>query len=114
MPFCPNCRYEYLPEVTKCPDCDAYLVPELPDIHVDSEDIKWVALTPLSGVVYAKMVCEVLEQRGIPNYTQSLFGSGGLGQIMTAGTVGAQAKIYVPEEQQQEAQNIQDDMLKDA
>jgi hypothetical protein len=114
MPFCPNCRYEYLPEVTKCPDCGADLVGELPDLQAEYQDVKWVALTPLSGVVYAKMVAEVLDQRNIPNYIQSLFGSGGLGQVMTAGVVGAPVKIYVPEEHQDEAQHIQDDMFKDA
>jgi len=32
--FCPQCRYEYRPEVTKCPDCGVWLVREL---QVESE-----------------------------------------------------------------------------
>ncbi len=113
MPFCPDCRYEYLPEIQKCPDCGAALVDVLPEIHIDLKNLKWVAMQPLSGMVYAKMVTEVLEQRGIPNYIQSLFGSGGLGQIMGAGFAGASAKIYVPEERLKEAAEIQDEMMKD-
>ncbi len=113
MGFCPDCRYEYLPEVDSCQDCGAKLVPELPEIHVDFKNIEWVAMNPLSGVVYAKMVSEVLDQRGIPNYIQSLFGSGGLGIISGAGFAGASAKIFVPEENLEEASNIQDEMMKD-
>ncbi len=113
MPFCPNCRYEYLPEVEKCPDCGSGLVNELPGITIDYKDVKWVALKPLSGIVYAKMVTEVLDQRGIPNYIQSLFGSGGLGQVSGAGFTGASAKIFVPDEHLKEAADIQDEMFKD-
>ena len=29
--YCPNCKTEYEPEITVCPDCGADLVPELPD-----------------------------------------------------------------------------------
>jgi len=114
MPFCPQCRYEYLPQVQTCPDCGAELVEQLPDYPVVNEAVRWVGLTSLSGTVYAKMVAEVLEQRGIPNYIQSLLGSGGLGVISTAGAAGAQARIFVPEDHQREAQELQDQMLKGA
>ncbi|MBI2931805.1 MAG: DUF2007 domain-containing protein [Planctomycetes bacterium] len=30
MPFCPKCRSEYRPEITRCVDCDVDLVGELP------------------------------------------------------------------------------------
>lgn len=30
MPFCPSCKYEYRPDIKKCPDCDVALVDELP------------------------------------------------------------------------------------
>ncbi|MCX6343605.1 MAG: hypothetical protein NT018_00860 [Armatimonadetes bacterium] len=29
MPFCPSCKYEYLPGIAKCPDCHMDLVDEL-------------------------------------------------------------------------------------
>ena len=31
MPYCPNCRYEYRPDVKACPDCRETLVDALPD-----------------------------------------------------------------------------------
>ena len=31
MPFCPECKYEYRPETSKCPDCDVLLVASLDD-----------------------------------------------------------------------------------
>jgi hypothetical protein len=114
MSFCPKCRYEYLPEVTTCPDCGSELVDELPDLTEEYKDVKWVALKPLSGMVYAKMVAEVLDQQGIPNYIKSLFGSGAVGVVMGAGFAGASAKIYVPEEHLEEAARIRDEMMKDA
>jgi hypothetical protein len=114
MPFCPQCRYEYLPEVKQCPDCGSDLVAELPDLPDLPQDVKWVALKALPGLIYAKMVAEVLDQRGIPNYIQSLFGSGGLGVITGADFAGASAKIYVPQTHLQEAAAVQDDMMKDA
>lgn len=113
MPFCPKCRFEYLPGVDKCPDCGAELVDELAEINTDMKDVKWVALKPVPGVVYAKMVAEVLDQRRIPNYIQSLFGSGGLGMVTGAGFPGASAKIYVPEDSLAEATEIRDEMMKD-
>lgn len=35
MPFCPNCRYEYNPDVSKCPDCNVLLVSSLDDEAYD-------------------------------------------------------------------------------
>lgn len=113
MPYCPECRYEYLPEVNECPDCGSALVHELPDVKIEYEDVKWTALKPLPGIIYAKMVAEVLDQRNIPNYVQSLFGSGGIGVVSGADFAGSSAKIYVPEEFVAEAEAIRDDMMKD-
>ncbi len=113
MPYCPDCRFEYLPEVEECPDCGARLVDELPEIRTQLQDVKWVALRPLPGVVYAKMVAEVLDQRNIPNYIQSLFGSGGLGMVTGSDFPGSSAKIYVPDDRFEEAAAVVDDMMKD-
>ncbi|MFH1862931.1 MAG: hypothetical protein ABH878_08990, partial [bacterium] len=62
MHFCPECRFEYLPEVSTCPDCGAELVAELPELQENFANVEWVALPSLSGMIYAKMVAEVLEQ----------------------------------------------------
>lgn len=29
MPYCPECKFEYRPDINKCPDCDAWLVASL-------------------------------------------------------------------------------------
>ena len=113
MPYCPECRYEYLSGVDKCPDCGSDLVDELPEIRSALEDVDWVALKPVPGMIYAKMVAEVLDQRGIPNYIQSLFGSGGLGIVTGADFAGSSAKIYVPENRLKEATDVQNEMMKD-
>jgi len=113
MPFCPNCHYEYVADVKTCPDCDAELVDELPDFFADLKNVKWVALRPLPGVVYAKMVSEVLDQNNIPNYIQSLFGSGALGVITGADFAGSDAKIMVPDSFKGKAQVIMDDMMRE-
>ncbi|MBU0519654.1 DUF2007 domain-containing protein [bacterium] len=113
MPFCPNCRYEYVAEVKSCPDCEAELIDELPDLFESLKNVKWVALRPLPGVVYAKMIAEVLDQNEIPNYIHSLFGSGAMGVITGADFAGSEAKIMVPETLKEKAQAIMDDMMQE-
>jgi hypothetical protein len=111
MPFCPNCRYEYLPEIKACPECGSNLVEELPLISDMPVDVEWVPLRPLSGMVYAKMVMEVLDQHAIPNYVQSLFGSGAFGVVSGVNFIGADARIWVPETFVEEASEILEDMM---
>jgi hypothetical protein len=111
MPFCPTCRYEYLPEIKTCPECGSELVEELPLTSEVLEDVEWTPLRPVPGMVYAKMVMEVLDQRGIPNYVQSLFGSGAFGVVTGVNFIGADARIWVPENFVQEASEILDDMM---
>jgi len=114
MPFCPKCRYEYLPEISVCPDCASDLVAELPEIAELGLDIEWVKMKPLPGIIYAKMVTDVLNQRHIPNYVQSLFGSGGLGVVSGGDFPGSDARIWVPQTYLEEAQRIQNEMFKEA
>lgn len=33
MPYCPECKFEYRPDITKCPDCEAWLVASLGDAN---------------------------------------------------------------------------------
>jgi hypothetical protein len=69
--FCPQCRYEYRPEVTKCPDCDIWLVRALP-AEPTSQSTDELDETPLE-VVYStfeypriQIASAILEEAGIP------------------------------------------------
>lgn len=58
MPFCPNCRYEYLEGIKICPDCNLPLVPELID-----ED--WVVVYTSDQEYDVQMMKDSLESAGI-------------------------------------------------
>lgn len=113
MPFCPKCGYEYIENVTTCPDCQVPLVPILnndhPNDHSD-ENVPFKALPDLPGRVYADMVIGVLEERGIPCYVRSdgvmdAFGIAGTGPVSRG------FRIFVPENRYQECIEIQHQMM---
>lgn len=58
MPFCPNCRYEYLEGIKICPDCNLPLVPELVD-----ED--WVVVYTSDQEYDVQMMKDALESADI-------------------------------------------------
>lgn len=72
MPYCPRCKYEYNPGVSKCPDCDEYLVEHLsldPDeVRVDPNDDHqdWILIARFSSYQYATMLVEGLRAKDIP------------------------------------------------
>ena len=64
MPYCPKCRYEYRPDIEKCPDCDVELVAELP---VEKEP-EWIDLVEVASYPFEMEALEarlLLESRGI-------------------------------------------------
>lgn len=70
--FCPQCRYEYLPEISKCPDCGVWLVRELP-VDPKPQPTEELDDTPLE-VVYSsfeysriQIAAAILEEAGIPH-----------------------------------------------
>ncbi|PKK83180.1 MAG: hypothetical protein CVT49_09715 [candidate division Zixibacteria bacterium HGW-Zixibacteria-1] len=94
MPFCPKCRYEYLPEVLVCPDCEEQLVDVLlPENEKESDDVAdespdenaegWVPVALLTSVQYADLLEEALRSKGIPIIIRS--GAGHFGPIGTTG-----------------------------
>ncbi len=66
MPFCPNCRFEYVPEVTRCPDCGADLVETLPDVQPKSE-YREAELGAVTGEISAKLLQDALAAQDIPS-----------------------------------------------
>jgi hypothetical protein len=66
MPFCPVCRYEYVPGVTRCSDCDVDLVPNLPEAestHAEEDELQpiFAAAQPTEAMI----VKGLLEDNGI-------------------------------------------------
>ena len=70
MPFCPDCKYEYEPEVKICPDCGAVLVDKLPEHPADQEPVKYVFLKDVPSRLYAEMLKGALEEKGIPCFVK--------------------------------------------
>jgi len=67
MPFCPDCKSEFIEGVTQCNDCGTELVPELTEAeHFSAEDYR---LVYTCGQVYeAQMMKSNLESAGIESY----------------------------------------------
>ncbi len=104
MPFCPKCRYEYKTGVSKCPDCDEYLVDSLAqetDSRLKVYD-NWVELGRLASQQYSEMLVEALRAKDIPAVVNSSAGHfGTTGQMGTAAfrpISGAYYSLMVPEE----------------
>ena len=107
--YCPKCRAQYVEKVDECFDCKIPLVDELPE-ETPLEKIKWVALTPLNGEIYAEMIEEVLQKMDIPNFTKSDWATSAF-NISSANLVGAKVTIFVPEENREEASQIIEELL---
>jgi hypothetical protein len=72
MPYCPKCRYEYLPTVRECPECGVALVDEPPKGAADAPITEpLVVVYEAPEEVMAIMARDLLEDAGIPVLTQS-------------------------------------------
>ena len=65
--FCPDCRSEYVADVTRCSDCGAALVSELPQFDDSDEPLK---LARITGPTEAPMIEELLRHNGIESIIQ--------------------------------------------
>jgi hypothetical protein len=64
MPFCPNCRSEYVAGKTICPDCDIPLVAKLN--ADDNDEAEWEVVYESATEIDADMIRGRLEDEGIP------------------------------------------------
>jgi hypothetical protein len=69
MPFCPDCRFEYMPQLRQCPECGRELVATLPaDPGPEgSHDFTQVELCTVTGEIHARLIQNVLATEGIPS-----------------------------------------------
>lgn len=108
MPWCPNCRIEYREDFTKCGDCGADLVDELPpqpaskesETRFDTEAL----LTTVDDEAQASVVEGLLHSCNIPT-ARSYKEAGSYVRVIT-GTSSYGIDIYVPSHNISEAQGI--------
>jgi len=112
MPFCPNCKFEYKPEVKFCPDCGEALVPELPNQKEEAEPINYVQLRRVPSRLYAEMLQEALKKHKIPCLIQAEDAGLMLGTLGTATTL--RVVIWVPEKSKVKAEEIAFQILGEA
>ena len=66
MPWCPECRMEYVPGVLTCPDCDISLVNQLPTEELNLSDYAdMVPVTYLENAIEGAILKGVLAEQGI-------------------------------------------------
>lgn len=107
--ICPNCGRAFSKNNKICPVCEIELVKSSADKSV-SQSERWLPLRDLPGNIYAEMVKEVLDNKGIPCIIQSDATSAVLG-IRTASSPGATAQIFVPQKYHETCKQIMLDMM---
>ncbi len=106
--ICPECHTEYIEGTEVCSDCNVSLVDAEP-INLPLQEVKWVALDPLDGKVYADMVSEALGNANIPNYIKSDWAESAF-NIEAVRMAGMTVKLFVPEEYKDKAEQILHDI----
>ena len=69
MPFCPSCKYEYVPGIKECPDCRVKLVDHL-NAEPEPEQYEWADLVTVADFMFdveAQAAKLKLESFGIPS-----------------------------------------------
>ncbi len=109
MPFCPKCGVEYREGFYRCSDCDVDLVDSL-DRRPEWGDSPPVELTRREKPTEARMICQTLEDAGIPCTAKGAEGKEMLGPILGAsmfdGTDLNHVVIMVPEDRLEEANSL--------
>ena len=104
MPFCPNCKYEYVEGVTACPECGAELQPGAPPEEEPGMD--YVRLTTLPDPSAALVIKASLAEAGIPAIIQTYGPISGELAGVADNITEDYANVLVPEDCLAEAQRI--------
>lgn len=104
MPFCPDCRTEYVIGAARCADCGAALVDRLPPLPSPG-DVHWAELPSFLSEPLAQMVREELERQGIRTMVK---------RDVFVSAIGSQGSvIFVPQENYRQAVEIRKAMVGD-
>jgi len=70
--FCPQCKAEYLPEYTRCADCDVALVDHLPEDQREAPDpdMRFVKLLETRDLTDIVQIKSALDAGGVRYYIQ--------------------------------------------
>lgn len=104
MPWCPHCKTEYQPGITKCADCGADLVDHLPQEQLIF-DGQPVFLTEVHHDAEAVLLVQLLQDNGIPVLQHGCNEADHLSMLYTGATLCGQ-KLYVSSHQLAQAQEI--------
>jgi hypothetical protein len=102
MPFCPECRAEYVAGTKECNDCGVPLVDVLPpEVHEDRENL--IPVYKADTEVQGEMILSLLKGEGIE---AELYPTWGKGTEMFAGAVGRWGSVVVLEHEAERAGKI--------
>ncbi len=106
MPYCPNCNFEYLPHIARCPDCGAPLLDGSSAEPAHPPNIPLVRLCTLHDPSEAEIVTAALSEAGIRTLIRRQGPiTGELGRV-TDGITDDYAIILVPEDKLPDAQRL--------
>ena len=104
MPWCPHCKTEYQPGITKCADCGADLVDHLPQEQLIF-DGQPVFLAEVHHDAEAVLLVQLLQDNGIPVLQHGCNEADHLSMLYTGATLCGQ-KLYVSSHQLAQAKEI--------
>jgi hypothetical protein len=103
MPWCPQCKNEYVVGTTTCPDCEVELVAVLPPEDHDLENYVLIANAPDQQT--AELIAATLDAAGIPTLLQHDALGPAEGMLPHLGLAWNRG-VAVPAEREQEARAL--------
>lgn len=94
MPFCPNCKEEFVDGTATCSDCGAALVGQLPEPEAPEPEDEAAFLITAAGKFDTDRIEAALKQAGVPVWKRYL-GAGETMHVIMGGT-NTDVEIYVP------------------